>query len=75
MHIQETMRAPGLTTRFKNDLRGSVQEEHASKMRVSAIMVEMIQSGDIKLPAELQVARGFEQGSAERENVSGNGGM
>jgi hypothetical protein len=32
------------------------QEKQISKIRASAIMVEMIQSGDIKLPAEFQVA-------------------
>jgi hypothetical protein len=32
------------------------QEKHVSKIRASAIRVGMIQSGDIKLPAEFQVA-------------------
>lgn len=32
------------------------REKHVSKMTASAIRVEMIQSGDIKLPAEFQVA-------------------
>lgn len=32
------------------------QEKHASRIRASAIRVEMIQSGDSKLPAEFQVA-------------------